>query len=205
MVLKRVAKAVSGLPNRLVNRLRDGPSATLIGGIRHRQRQGKGTRARLRRGALLNRDTGEGRVYDVRVAIGPAQGRTRTVNMVEKEFFPRVPEKHFSTFRNPVLQFHNVMELIELNRREKLGLRINETVRLRKRFGRAPTLVMAKLEKARPNADFRRDLNRQEKILRTASWHFHGDMFLPVRDKRTGKTVAVLADFGALRKSGLET
>lgn len=193
----------------------------LEGGIKHKRKSSKkpeGTHAkRIKRGNRIGVG-GEGNVYEVEVAIG-----NKKLKMVEKQFKRRRKnefEIEFPLFRNPEIQFSTMNELMELNRtRRKAGkptLRIVKTIRLRRRFGKRPTLVMTRLEPADMQTlseaqahQFFEDKSCQYKILTEEGFTTFTDgmdVFIPIfdpkdkspRDKK--KVIAVIADFGTIRK-----
>ncbi len=152
----------------------------------------------------------EGNVYGGKYVVKRGS-RERTVKLAEKVFYKKTPRNRM--LRNPEKQFELVRELMELNRKKKLGLRLPPTVRLLKREGR-PTLLatwyrdrhgqelkakhmLAKDEKAQYAEDRDRQIEalKSEGYTVTNEWD---DKFEPYLDPRTGKYVALLLDFGGL-------
>jgi hypothetical protein len=143
---------------------------------------------------------GEGIVRDVDVTIG-----TRTRRMVQKEFHE--PYAGDVNYRAPRNQFEIMHELIALNRKKKLGLNINPTIRLMENpeKGKKPFLVMTKLNirkwsslTVNQRIQFEKIRGQQIKILKENGYRTGGDSFFPIlKDK---KITAVISDFGNIRK-----
>ena len=105
-------------------------------------------------------------------------------------------------------------ELQRENRKKKMGLRIVPTIRLRKMRGKKSRILTTKLdtigliEKAkRRDKDaeelrkpFIKDMTRQIAIGKANGWNIYIDAFEAVVDKKSGKVVAVIADFGNVTK-----
>jgi len=93
--------------------------------------------------------------------------------------------------------------LLKLNRERKLGLRIVPTIRLLEVEGGKPRLVHTRLETSTgPPAgkftEFMRDMFGQIKILQQNGYTAGIDSFLSQIDKKTGKCIAVIFDFGSV-------
>jgi hypothetical protein len=139
-------------------------------------------------------------VYNAEVTVG-----TKTRKMVQKEFHE--PYAGDVNYRAPRNQFKIMHELIALNRKKKLGLNINPTIRLMEnpKKGKKPFLVMTKLNvrkysdlTADQKIQFRKISGQQRKILKDNGYRAGIDPFFPVLEK--GKITAVIADFGNIRK-----
>ncbi len=141
------------------------------------------------------------------------KGKERNVSLVEKRFYWFTPLfahliglMHRPNFGVPIQQFKVVSDLVELNKKEKLGIHLPPTIRLRKRF-----LVPSRIITTRLNVieirelgaiklfQFWGDCKRQREILEKNGFACDLDSFLPVQQK-DGSIVAVLADFGTLAK-----
>ncbi|MDO8428856.1 MAG: hypothetical protein Q7S92_06625 [Candidatus Diapherotrites archaeon] len=186
----------------------------LRGGIKHRKRiRPQGTRVReIKRGKWIGSGN-EGTIYESFVTL-ERNGRQRTVRLAEKEFDldpsrPRSILAHKSNWQRPLSQFNTMNRLIQLNRAKKLGLRIIPTIRLLKRKGQKPTLVMTRLETdLEMNSRTRgteldesiEDQNRQLDILRREGYSAHLDAFIIQMNPKTGKGIAVIADFGNIKR-----
>ncbi|MDO8627307.1 MAG: hypothetical protein Q7K42_02480, partial [Candidatus Diapherotrites archaeon] len=149
----------------------------------------------------------EGHVYKANVEIEhktrKGNIRKKTIEMVEKEFRKLNPNYvPGATLYRPELQNEVMSEVIELNKRKNLGLRIINTIRLKKRFLRKPTLVMTKLENLleeiylnkKQNKEFTSDMQWQIAILKKEGFYCHKHAFFPQLDTQTGKVVAVIGD-----------
>ena len=96
-------------------------------------------------------------------------------------------------------------ELIELNRKKNLGLRIRRTIRLRRNDNGKSTLIMTKLNvpeeyTIEQDREFKKDIRRQVKILEKHGYVWYRDVFMMHIDPKTNEATAVIADFGQLYK-----
>jgi len=145
----------------------------------------------------------EGQIFEVEVTIKKGK-KTKKIKLAEKRFYPgKVPLA--PQFLNPKNQFKIMQELSELNRRKKLGLRINPTIRLREKNSKKPSLVLSKLNEAKNLTKKQKDkfVKDTEKQIRTCfenGFTITENAFLPVLDKKTGKVIAVISDFGIVEK-----
>lgn len=148
-------------------------------------------------------------VYEVEVVVtNKKTGRTKKLTLVEKKFFPLLEKEVSPNVRNPVGQLNTVRGLAELNRKEKLGLNILPTVRLRKNKNAPPSLIVTKLNnlieyktlkgKEKENVDLR--LKHIKKVLWKHGYNRHIDFFMFERNPLTGKITIWIADFGNLVK-----
>ncbi len=158
---------------------------------------------RIKRGRKLEAGY-EGKVYEVEVVVKRGK-KERKLKMAEKKFHLRRKYTYFTPFCDPLRQFEMMHELQELNRREKLGLHILPTIRLRKRIGRKPTLIITKLRESKvlstaEKAALRDQERREEGILKDHGYGIRGDMWVVQRDPKTGKVTAWIADFGNIAK-----
>lgn len=161
----------------------------------------------------------EGRVSEVEVEING-----KKITMAQKEFTNeyRLP-LHLGGGKykigNPYEQFHKINELVELNRTKKLGLRITPTIRIivdpKTKEGR---LVMTKhdvlkwhgflnwkekditTEQKKQEQEYGEDMQRQSDIAMENGWGISRPSFFPTIDKKTGKCVAIIGDFGEIWK-----
>lgn len=174
------------------------------------RRKGSGTGSKtdvksIRRKGYLGGNV-EGKVHKVRVTV-KRKGKKREITLAEKRFYEKRDPADSINLKNPVRQFETMQELQRLNRRKKLGLRIVPTIRLREETGKKPTLVLTKLTLLKKEnlpetqeSEFFRDASRQQEKSRENGYFLHGDCFEPMIDKETGKVVAIIADFGNVRK-----
>jgi hypothetical protein len=184
----------------------------LKGGARHRHGvKPRGTRVRkIKRKKLIDVGTEAG-VFEVEVEVRVGK-RKKIVKMVEKEFRnPIVPASYeLYPYGNPLMQFNIMNKLIKLNRSKKLGLRIIPTIRLRKIKGKKPRLVLTLLKNVlkeveltpKQKKEFERDALRQQLIGKKNGYYILEDVFFPVIDSKTGKCLAVIGDFGGIRRIG---
>ena len=154
----------------------------------------------------------EGNVYGNTFNVRHGQ-REREIRLAEKVFYRKTPRNVM--LRDPEKQFGLVRELIELNRKKKLGLRLPPTVRLLKREGK-PTLLLTwyrdrhgrelkakHMLKSNEKAQYLEDRDRQIEALKSQGYTVTNewdDKFEPFLDPKTGKYVALLLDFGGLAK-----
>lgn len=180
-------------------------------------KKSRGTPARIVRKGLLAEGEIEGNLYDVEVEVLGKNGRTRKVKMLEKEFLNRdlleyllgvdLPElSAIQNIRRPTTQFNTMVKLMRLNREKKLGLHILPTIRLRKRKGHSPTLILTKLNPVVLNELQTRqvfaDVLRQGRILRIEGYSINlFDSFFAQIDSK-GNGIAVIFDFGNVLKIG---
>ncbi len=173
----------------------------LKGRIKHaRGKRPRGTRVRQIRPTKELGGGGEGDVFEAVVSIPYAKKwwKTRKVVMAVKRF--KAP------FQKVRLQFKIMNEIIALNRKKKLGLRITPTIRIVKRFFRLrPDLVLTKLSLAKypgkgltpkQNEEFLEDRSKQLVVLAHEGYHSSADAFFPQVDPKTGKGIAIIGDFG---------
>ncbi|MBI5554028.1 MAG: hypothetical protein HY917_04805 [Candidatus Diapherotrites archaeon] len=146
----------------------------------------------------------DGKVYNVDVIVRSPKGKEKTVRMAEKEFYPKNSNVHsdFPNLFSPKKQFQAMQELKELNRGKKLGLRIRPTVRLLTRNGKK-TLVMTRLNLPKKlseeqEKESKQDMQRQRIILKKEGYTAEEDTFFRAVDPKTGKGIAIIADFGSI-------
>lgn len=148
-----------------------------------------------------------GTAYNVQVTITTPKGTKRTLDMVEKvydkKFYFR--PKTEAVNKHIADKFKIMKEIIELNRKENLGLRIIPTIRLNK-DKKESTYISTKLkvsQKTLPlkkHTEFMKDIQRQRRILEKAGFDSGRDAFFPLVDPETKKTIAILADFDNVGK-----
>ena len=175
----------------------------LIGGRRK-------IRAEIKLGKQLGAAGQEGKVLEAEVVLKGGK-RSRTVRLAQKVFHEWEMPNAFAKYswRNPERQFAVMKKLSRLNRQKKAGLRIVPTIRILK-GGKMPSLLTTRLETLQIKEvfhspfwnDFKADAERQEKIAAGLGFTCSDDAFFPVKDRKTGKVVAVLADFGQVEKIG---
>ncbi len=157
----------------------------------------------------------EGEVFASQVSVGP-----RKVYLAEK-VFRKLEGAQPSVFGDPVAQFKMVKGLIELNKRERLGLRLPKTVRLAEKKDGEKTLLTTPLHVVKISLDehiprrtqgkislyeqdandqFMEDRERQIQTLESHGYSAAGDAFFPVMGP-DGRVVAALCDFGNLKKN----
>ncbi len=199
----------------------------LKGGIKHRQgRKPRGTRVKK---IIVGKRIGfgtEGDINEIEVILekrGRKTGelRRKKITMAQKEFLMgtlsqvrpplKIEEGWLARLRkkqpelgNPVTQFNAMHKLIRLNRAKKLGLRIVPTIRIVKRKGKLPLLILTKLNypdlTQQQREQYWADLKRQCKILESSGYLPHDDFFIPHVDKKTGNCCAVITDFGNVHR-----
>ncbi len=146
----------------------------------------------------------EGKVYAVEVVV-KKHGRERKFRALEKVFYAPYWFPTERNLRNPLAQFKTMQELIAINRKKRLGLRITPTIRLVKRKRGRPTFILTIFE---GKIDFlpeqwhryKADMVRQAGILQALGYTVHPDIFKPNIDRETGEAIAVICDFGNLWK-----
>jgi len=148
----------------------------------------------------------EGTIFYVDIASTSKKGKEKVLKLVEKRFHEELSAE--GNFGNPLKQFGTVQDLAALNRRKKLGLRFPPTVRLLVRGAETPSLVISRLKVVpfrgmtkEQRFEYLSDLNRQLKVAEKNGYHIGLDSFRPTMDKKSGMVVAVISDFGNLRKS----
>ncbi|MEM0360516.1 MAG: hypothetical protein QXK06_04240 [Candidatus Diapherotrites archaeon] len=158
----------------------------------------------------------EGNVYGVRFSVKSRNGkRERSRGFAVKEFFAREVGDYYTNMRHPKPQFEIIRELIELNKKKRLGLRLPATVRLLRGKNENPRLLLswhkdgqsqglrktAELSE-KEKAQFLEDMERQALILEREGYtaNFWRDKFEPFFDSKEKKCVALLLDFGGLEK-----
>lgn len=153
----------------------------------------------------------EGNVYNAEIELARGE-KTRKRKLALKRFFDNVC--NYPTFRNPLKQFQIMRELREINRKKNLGLRIPPTIRLRKvRNGAGPQpkaraeLLITKLpikNLAQMTKEERalagEDIFRQTLIAEREGFIIGIDAFEFALDPKTKKPVAIIADFGNVKK-----
>tara|TARA_Y100000310_G_scaffold345795_1_gene470056 strand:+ start:2946 stop:3530 length:585 start_codon:yes stop_codon:yes gene_type:complete len=165
----------------------------------------------IRRGDYIGGQA-EGSIHEVEVVLEKGN-RRRTVKLAEKEFVDERGVWHRGdkpNFANPTEQFETMQTLLKLNRERKLGLHIIPTIRLMGEGGYAkPRLIITRLKgevdhKSLNKAEYKAvdDQKRREKqILKQHGFVIHSDVWIHVRDPKTGKVTAWIVDFGNLRKT----
>ncbi|MDD2531658.1 MAG: hypothetical protein PHY04_00655 [Candidatus ainarchaeum sp.] len=147
-------------------------------------------------------------LFDVEVTVANKKGRTKKLNLVEKKFFPCTEKEVSPNIRNPIGHLRTVQSLSELNRREKLGLNILPTVRLKKNKNAPPSLIVTKLKnlveyknlKGTDKTEVDLKLKHIKKVLWKHGYNRHSDFFLFERNPLTGRITIWVADFGNLVK-----
>jgi len=154
----------------------------------------------IKRKKLLHGGT-EGKVYEIEATIKKGE-KIRTITLAEKEFHSDI-----SIISGQKRQFKIMQELLKLNREKKLGLRIVPTIRFRRRWWKSPTLIITKLEEIpRPDfspqqtREFSSDIERQKITGENNGYYLGEDAFIPVLDKKTGRAIAVITDFGEIKR-----
>lgn len=151
----------------------------------------------------------EGTTYEVDVVLD-RYGKQRTVRMVEKQL-KRAPYLDFHPIRNFGAQFRIMNNLMTLNQKKRLGLRIVPTIRLLKgnKTRGLSSLITTKLNLLNPitlstleRNQFDQDQVRQGVILNREGYMTGADSFFPQRDPKTNQVVAVIGDFGTIKKWG---
>jgi len=98
-----------------------------------------------------------------------------------------------------------VRDLIRANREENIGLRIAPTVRLSREEGGKPSIYRTLLDVAdflhpKQRDAFNEDRRMQREAAKKHGFYLGLDSFLPVFDGKTGDVVAVVGDFGTVRR-----
>ena len=190
----------------------------LKGGIKHRKGiEPRGTVVtsvkKKKMFGIFNRKLGkgqEGKVFEVEVIMGK-NGNEKKLTMAQKEFYENSPFAEYygieNNFEWVIKQFKMMNELIELNKRKKLRLRIPNTIRLVEEKGKKAKLIMTRLKLSNFNnltkqqtLEFNDDKERQCGILLNEGYDYQIDAFEPMIDKKTGKCVAMIADLGNIFK-----
>ena len=138
--------------------------------------------------------------------LSKEEKKKRSIVLAEKVFKRR--GKHaFLNLRRPTAQFKIMSEFRELNRKEKLGLHILPTIRLRDRPFRRATLFSTKYEKVNYNSlssKQRVALETQKKeevrILEDYGYWVLLDAWQIIKDPLTGKPTYYIVDYGTIEK-----
>ena len=150
------------------------------------------------------------RIYNTSVIVHGKNGRSKTLQLLEKTFRPPVNPRynHSVTLRSPVNQLRAVKGLRELNREQKLGLNILPTVRLRKTTRGKHTLLITKLNEIKYNSlsakekeEVDAQLTHAKKALSEFGYSTARDIFLIEKESKTGKVKVWIADLGTLEEA----
>ncbi|MEW6295559.1 MAG: hypothetical protein AB1467_04670 [Candidatus Diapherotrites archaeon] len=146
----------------------------------------------------------EGKVFEVEVAVKKAKKIKKRV-FAEKEF--REGMQWYGHWLPPKKQWLLMKELLKLNRDKKLGLRIIPTIRPLKRKDKISSFFLTKLDvidfkgiNSKKLTEFEEDMQRQIEIGSKKGYFISDDAFLPVFDKKTKKVIAIIGDFGQIRR-----
>lgn len=177
-------------------------STALLGGRKPRQ-------VFIKRGALIHPGMSESSgIYCAKVTVEGKNGKSKTIDLVEKRFKPRKRVKFMSpNFRHPKHQLKAVQELMRINREQKLGLNIIPTVRLRENSKNPSSLLLTRLNAVKyaslTDAE-KNEINRQERralrTLKKIGFSADQDFFIIEKNPATGRVTSWIADFGNLYK-----
>ncbi len=177
-----------------------------------------GTTVKVKRERFLGGGA-EGTVFESELAVSKTgkegSTRERQIRLARKEFGRHGLIDWGGNFRKPKKQFELVKELMDLNKKKKLGLRLPKTLRLieegktslaitfypkYKKTGLRPRLGFWQWKEKK---QFSEDKHRQIEILEregiTALYKW-GDVFAPLIQPN-GECIALLGDFGNLIKT----
>ena len=162
---------------------------------------------RIKRGKIIGVSC-ESETFEAGVIVKRG-GRKRTVKLAERHFFKgRAPrELELYPLRDPIKQFEIMTELRHLNNEKNLSLHILPTIRLRKRFGRKPTILLTHYKKISLN-DLPREQKtmvlaqqgREQKILKKQGYVTQVDAWKLIKDPLTGEPTYYLTAFGGVKK-----
>jgi len=161
----------------------------------------------------------EGTVFESKITVSKigkdGSTRERTATLARKEFNRRSFIEWGGNFRKPKKQFVLVRELIDLNKKKKLGLRLPKTIRLIEEPGKISlaTTFYPKYEKTglrkklrfwqlKEKRQFAEDVYRQIDILEREGYSAlkWNDVFKPLIQPNR-ECVAMILDFGSLIKT----
>lgn len=179
----------------------------LIGGAKLRNKKKPfGLQVEFNNEKLIGKG-GEGRSYKVGIELKTKKSK-RTLTRVLK-FFKKGSTSYFPNWRNPFRQFKVARELIELNQKNKLGLRTFKSIRLAeiKTRGKRFVLVVPFIEGLEKVSEltktegdkFIEDADCQIEIMKKHGFTAGYDAFVPKRDE-TGKIIAFLIEFGTVAR-----
>ncbi len=145
----------------------------------------------------------EGQTFEVVLTV-ERKGKQRKIRLAEKKFYPGFESL---VFKNPLKQFEIMSELKALNAREKLGLHIRPTIRLRKINRGKPRLILTLYDKLDINALSEHqilELQEQRHKERVKAWQngfcIGADAWTLIKDPFTGKPTYYITDFGKVTK-----
>ncbi len=164
----------------------------------------KPVKAKIRRGRKLGGDY-EGNVFEAKVTV--KRGKEKRSIVLAEKVFKRRGRNSWPNLRRPTAQFKIMSEFRELNKKEKLGLHILPTIRLRDRPFRRATIFSTKYEKVNYNslsskqrAALETQRKEEERILGDYGYWIPADVWQIIKDPLTGKPTYYIVDYGTIEK-----